>query len=103
VAACYELPTLSWGNIWTPSGEDAEKARAFASPVNHVSKTMKPLLILHSDTDKSVPIENALLMVEALKKAGADHTFHRYPDLGHMGIIDEVIAKAREFIREKSP
>jgi acetyl esterase/lipase len=103
VAAAYDLPSLSWGNIWTPTGEDPEKARALASPNNHVSKTMKPLLVIHSDTDKSVPIDNALLMIEALKKAGADHTFHRYPDLGHMGIIDEVIAKARAFIKEKSP
>jgi len=103
VAACYELPTLSWGNIWTPAGQDPDKARAQASPVNHVSKTMKPLLIIHSDNDKSVPIENALLMVEALKKAGADFKFHRYPDLGHMGIIDEVIEKSRAFITDKSP
>jgi alpha-L-fucosidase 2 len=102
VAGCYELPTLSWGNIWTPKNEDPEKARVLASPVNHVSKTMKPLLIIHSDTDKSVPIDNALLMVEALKKVGANYTFHRYPDLGHMGIIDEVIKKSLEFIGEKS-
>ena len=103
VAACYELPTLSWGNIWTPAGEDPDKARALASPVNHVSATMKPLLVIHSDTDKSVPIDNALLMVEALKKAGADYQFHRYPDLGHMGIIDEVIQKSLAFLKEKSP
>lgn len=102
VAACYELPTLNWGNIWTPSGQNPDKARAEASPVNHVSKTMKPLLVIHSDTDKSVPIDNALFMVEALKKAGADFKFHRYPDLGHMGIIDEVIEKTRAFITEQS-
>ena len=40
---------------------------------------------------------------EILKKAGADFTFHRYPTLGHMGIIDEVIEKSRAFIKEKSP
>ncbi|MGH6891215.1 MAG: prolyl oligopeptidase family serine peptidase [Dongiaceae bacterium] len=102
VAACYELPTLSWGSIWTPRGEDPDKARALASPVNHVRKDSPPLLIIHSDNDKSVPIENALLMVEALKKAEADFTFHRYPDKGHMGITDEVIEKARAFIKEKS-
>ena len=66
--------------------------------MNHVSKNAKPLLILHSDNDKSVPIENALLMVEALKKAGATFQFHRYPEMGHMGINDEVIQKTRTFI-----
>ena len=85
VAANYELTTLSWGDIWTPAGEDPIKARQFASPVNHVKKEMKPLLVLHSDNDQSVPIDNALGMVEALKKAGAPHVFHRYPDNGPHG------------------
>jgi acetyl esterase/lipase len=102
VAANYELTTLSWGNIWTPKGGDPVEARTLASPVNHVSKETKPLLIIHSDNDRSVPIENALGMVEALKKSGAKHTFHRYPDKGHMGITDEVIQRSLEFIREQS-
>ncbi|MBC8353777.1 MAG: alpha/beta hydrolase fold domain-containing protein [Planctomycetes bacterium] len=101
VAANYELNTLSWGKIWTPAIGDPIEARTLASPVNHIKKDMKPLLILHSDNDRSVPIENALGMVEALKKAGAPHTFHRYPDMGHMGINEEVIERAREFIAEQ--
>ena len=79
VAANYELTTLSWGNIWTPAKGDPIAARKLASPVNHVSKKSKPLLILHSDNDRSVPIDNALLMIEALEKADAKFTFHRYP------------------------
>ena len=102
VAANYELTTLSWGNIWTPAKGDAIEARKLASPVNHVKKDMKPLLILHSDNDRSVPIQNALGMVEALKKAGAPHIFHRYPDAGHMGITDEVIKRSLEFIKQES-
>jgi dipeptidyl aminopeptidase/acylaminoacyl peptidase len=102
VAANYELTTLSWGNIWTPASGDPVEARKFASPVNHVSKKAKPLLILHSDNDNSVPIDNALSMVEALKKAGATHTFHRYPTMGHMGITDEVIKQSLAFIKEQS-
>ena len=38
------------------------------------------------------------IKVEALKKAGARHTFHRYPDLGHMQITQEVIDKSLAFI-----
>lgn len=98
VAANYELTTLDWGVIWEPTGVDPTAARTLASPVNHVKKSMKPILILHSDNDKSVPITNALLMVAALEKAGANHTFHRYPSMGHMGINQEVIERAREFI-----
>jgi alpha-L-fucosidase 2 len=98
VAANYELTGLSWGDIWTPPGVDPIKARKLASPVNHVSKEIRPHLILHSDNDQSVPIENALQMVEALKKANAPFTFERYPKMGHMGINDEVIKQARAFI-----
>jgi acetyl esterase/lipase len=102
VAANYELNTLSWGNIWTPTGADPTEARALASPVNHVTVDAKPMLILHSDNDRSVPIDNALLMVAALEDAGAEFEFHRYPDMGHMGINAEVITRAREFIEEQS-
>ena len=100
VAANYELTTLSWGDIWTPASGDPIEARKLASPVNHVRNDMKPLCILHSDNDHSVPIENALEMVKTLKKAGAEHTFHRYPSAGHMGITEEVIKRSREFIGE---
>ena len=102
VAANYELNSLDWGKIWTPASGDPRTARRLASPVNHASKTTNPLLIIHSDNDRSVPIDNALLMVEALKAAGSDYVFHRYPDAGHMGITDEVISKSLEFIQHHS-
>ena len=102
VAAAYDLPSLDWGDIWTPPGVDPLEARKLASPNNHLSKTSKPILVIHSDTDKSVPLANALIMKEALEKSGAPHKFLRYPDLGHMQIIDEVIARARDFIKENS-
>ena len=102
VAANYELTTVSWGDIWTPNNGDLIEARKLASPVNHIRKDMKPLLVIHSDNDRSVPIDNALGMVEALKKAEAPHTFPRYPTAGHMGITGEVIKRSLEFIEENS-
>ena len=102
VAAAYDLTTLDWGALWTPAGVAPDDARAQASPTKHVTKTSKPLLILHSDNDKSVPIANALTMIEVLEKAGARHTFHRYPEMGHMGINDEVIKQSLAFITEVS-
>ena len=98
VAANYELTTLSWGNIWTPATGDPIEARKLASPVNHVHKEMKPLCIIHSDNDRSVPIDNALGMIKALKEMDIAHTFHRYPVAGHMGITEEVIKRSRDFI-----
>jgi len=78
------------------------EARAYASPTKHVAKTSKPLQILHSGNDKSVPIGNALTMIEVLQKAEAQHKVHHYPEMGHVGINDEVIARTREFIQENS-
>lgn len=99
VAAAYDLPSLSWGPIWAPPGQDPLKARKLASPNNHVTKDMTPLLVIHSDNDRSVPIANALMMVEALKAGGATHQFHRYPTAGHMQITQEVIDRSLEFIK----
>ncbi|MFO1095153.1 MAG: alpha/beta hydrolase fold domain-containing protein [Planctomycetaceae bacterium] len=102
VAAAYDLVTLDWGKLWTPPEVAADVARKYASPTEHVTKTSKPLLILHSDNDQSVPIDNALEMVKVLETAGAEHTFHRYPEMGHMGINQEVIDRSLEFIAKNS-
>jgi acetyl esterase/lipase len=102
VAACYDLPSLDWGKQWGPPGTESIAALEQASPNRQLSKDTKPLLILHSDDDRSVPIANALIMVEALKKAGTRHTFHHYTDLGHMQITQEVIDKSLAFIKEVS-
>jgi acetyl esterase/lipase len=100
VAGPYELNSLSWGNLWTPVSGTVEEARTLASPIAHVSATTKPTLVIHSDDDKSVPIGQAVDMVERLKKAGVHHRFVHYTDRGHMGITEEVIKEARAFIGE---
>ncbi|MGQ0737358.1 MAG: prolyl oligopeptidase family serine peptidase [Acidobacteriota bacterium] len=103
VAAAYELNTLSWGNLWTPVSGNVEEARRTASPLTHVSASTKPLLVIHSDDDKSVPVQQAVDMVEKLKAAGVRHRFVHYTDRGHMGITDEVIKETRAFIAEFEP
>jgi acetyl esterase/lipase len=100
VAGAYDLNTLSWGNLWTPPNEDAETARRLASPLAHVTPGTKPILIIHSDDDRSVPVQQALDMTDALQKAGARHRFVHYTDKGHMGLVDEVIKETRGFIAE---
>jgi acetyl esterase/lipase len=100
VAGPYELNTLSWGNLWTPVTGDVQDARRLASPVSHVSAMTKPLLVIHSDDDKSVPVAQAVDMVARLKAAGVHHRFVHFTDRGHMGITDEVIKEARAFIGE---
>jgi acetyl esterase/lipase len=103
VCAPYELNTLDWGKLWTPIGADAEAARKEASPILYVKATSKPLLIIHSDDDKSVPIKQAVDMAEALKAAGARHKFLHYADKGHMQIVDWVVKESVAFIKEVAP
>ena len=100
VAATYELNSLSWGDLWTPVTGKVEEARSLASPITHVGPTNKPILVLHSDDDKSVPVQQAVDMAEKLKTHGVHHRFVHYTDRGHMGITDEVIKEARAFIAE---
>ncbi len=100
VAATYELNTLSWGNLWTPIAGNVEEARRLASPIAHVSATNKPIIVIHSDDDKSVPVQQAVDMVDKLKASGVHHRFVHFTDRGHMGITDEVVKEARAFIAE---
>jgi alpha-L-fucosidase 2 len=103
VAGAYDLNTLSWGNLWTPVGAvgpDLEKARGVASPLSNIKASIPPILIIHSDDDRSVPVQQAVDMSEALKKAGVTTRFVHYTDKGHMGITEDVIKEARAFIDE---
>ncbi|MEZ5294059.1 MAG: alpha/beta hydrolase [Vicinamibacterales bacterium] len=103
VAGAYDLPSLSWGNLWTPVSGDVDEARRQASPMHHVSASTTPLLVIHSDDDRSVPIQQAVDFVEKLKGAGVTHRFVHYADKGHMGITDDVVREARAFIAETEP
>jgi alpha-L-fucosidase 2 len=101
VSGAYELNSLSWGNLWTPlDAKDIQQARTLASPIAHITAATKPILILHSDDDRSVPVQQAVDMVEALKKANVQVKFIHYKDRGHMNVTDEVVQEARAFIAE---
>ena len=77
-----------------------EAARRQASPLFHLSATTKPILVIHSDDDQSVPIQQAVDFVKALETANVQHRFVHYTDRGHMGLTAEVLAEARKFIDE---
>ena len=50
---------------------------------NHVSKDTPKAFIWHTFEDGCVPVENSLLLVGALRKAGISAEFHMYPRGGH--------------------
>ena len=53
------------------------------SPVNHASADDPPTLIIHGDADFLVPIQQAQILVEKLKEAGATAELVTKPGAGH--------------------
>ena len=51
----------------------------FLSLENQVSADTPPAFIWHTYTDGAVPVENSLLFVSALRRAGVSAEFHMYP------------------------
>jgi acetyl esterase/lipase len=99
-AGTYDLNTLSWGNLWTPVEGDPIEARRLASPMHQLGPNTKPILLVHSDDDRSVPIQQAVDMAAALARAGVKHRFVHYADRGHMSVTDEVKQHTLDFIAE---
>jgi acetyl esterase/lipase len=99
VAGPYDIGSLSWGDLWTPVEGDVREARRLASPIHALGPQTKPILVVHSDDDRSVPIQQAIDMAAALEAAGVPHRFVRWTDRGHMRITDEVVSEAQDFIR----
>ena len=99
VAATYELNTLSWGNLWTPTTGNVEEARR--SPHHRPRQRRDQTADCHSLGRRQVGAGAAGVdMVEKLKASGVQHRFVHFTDRGHMGITDEVIKEARAFIAE---
>ena len=96
----YDLEELSWGNVWKPATGNQLEARRAASPIRHVSEKTRPMLILHSDNDGSVPIKQARDMAASLAKAKAPHKYVEYEKKGHMRVTDDVIKETRAFVEE---
>jgi acetyl esterase/lipase len=98
VSGAYDLVGLDWGSGWCPLGQDWHSARQYASPINHVSSSSKPMLLFHSDDDGSVPIQQAIDMAAALDANGSRYEFIRYKDKGHLVVTEQVIQKTLDFI-----
>jgi acetyl esterase/lipase len=56
-----------------------------ASPITYVTKDDAPILILHGDQDRLVPIGQSEVFAKALKGAGVEVTFKEVKGAGHGG------------------
>ncbi len=77
---------------------DKKALAELASPLTHVSKDSPPFLIIHGDNDATVPIINAQLLTDALKKAGVEVEMVVVKGGGHNIVPPVHDAKVNEFL-----
>jgi len=81
-------------------GADCSIARIHAvSLERHVPKNMPPIFLWHTMDDQSVPVENSLLLLEALKKKAIPTEAHFFPS-GRHGLS---LANAETVFSEEDP
>ena len=84
---CYPVITSGEfahrGSFQNLLGEREEELSEKMSLELQVNSKTPPTFIWHTYTDGSVPVENSLLFVSALRKAGVSVEFHMYPCGGH--------------------
>lgn len=85
--------------IGGPILENKQKA-VKASPTSYITKDMPPFLIMHGDHDLEVPIRQSEILVEALKKVGAEVTFIPIKGAGHGIGGPQAIEPVRAFLRK---
>jgi len=82
-----------------------------ASPINYVQRDLPPILILHGDEDRTVPVEIALDFHAALQEAGAQSELKIYPGRGHSEILfsaltekrAQIVADISDFVHSRTP
>jgi acetyl esterase/lipase len=94
-ATCYEVSSDPWIFRLFLSGTPQERLETYriASPATYTSSDDPPVLTLHGDQDTLVPVSQAKLLDDKMKKAGADHTLVVLKGQGH-GFGGEHQAKA---------
>jgi len=72
-----------FAHIWPDYERRAEEQYRARSAVFWADQINVPVLILHSRTDRMVPVTQALRMAEALQEKGKEYSLHIYERDGH--------------------
>jgi dipeptidyl aminopeptidase/acylaminoacyl peptidase len=91
-APCFDLESMygtsdishAWGPLqWGGKPHEASEAFAAHSPSTFAHRATTPTLIVHGEADKRCPIGQGEQMFVALKQAGCEVEFARYPGGAH--------------------
>jgi acetyl esterase/lipase len=61
-----------YAEVWIPEQPDRLELARRVSPITYVRKGLPPILALHGDADATVPYQQSVSLVKALKNAGDD-------------------------------
>lgn len=76
-------------------GEDYDAQAERVSIEKQVKETMPPCFIWHTMEDEAVPVENSLMMVSALRKAGVPAELHIFPKGEHgLSLASPIVERA---------
>lgn len=76
------LIKMYWQSVLGAAASDQRRAREL-SPLFHVDKIQRPLMLIHGDVDTRVPREHSDRIVEALQARGGRGAYVTYADEGH--------------------
>ena len=99
-----------------PTTPDGEKLYSAASPISHVSSSSPPVLLLHGDSDDTVPFDQSVAMEGALQRANVPVKLVRVaggehgPNFGTAGkphpdlpkILGEMVTWLDDYLRVRS-
>ena len=78
-------PFAHRGSFQNLLGERESELSDFLSLEHQVGPQVPPVFLWHTFTDQSVPVENSLLLLSALRQAGVSTEFHLFP-VGRHGL-----------------
>jgi acetyl esterase/lipase len=66
-----------------PGADDSDEAAALASPIEHVTANLPPVMLLHGDADKIVPVSASRRYEERVRAVGGKVDLHIFAGLPH--------------------
>ena len=76
------------------------------NPITYIDKNDPPFLIIHGDSDKTVPFNQSQALHAALQSAGVPSKLHIIPGAGHGGpqfSLPEIVQMKSEFLQQLLP
>jgi acetyl esterase/lipase len=86
----------SYAIEWVGNRNDTARIAAMVSPLTYVRAGLPPILTIHGDNDKLVPVSHARRLHEALQKAGATSELLVLPGAGHGDFNPEQLRQAND-------